>query len=64
VEDGKNLLAHDRAQGRTVAPSTGYFLRAAGTVRVNKERYAAADARARRRRTGRRTGTKSAEETG
>jgi ATP-dependent 26S proteasome regulatory subunit len=48
VEDGKNLLAADRAQGKAVAPATDYFLRALEAVRDNKARYAEADARAAR----------------
>lgn len=47
VEDGKVLLAFDRARGRPLQPSTAYFLRAIGTVRGNKVRYAEAEARAR-----------------
>jgi SpoVK/Ycf46/Vps4 family AAA+-type ATPase len=43
VEDGKNLVAYDRARGLPVRPSTEYFLRAVETVRANKERYTAAE---------------------
>jgi transitional endoplasmic reticulum ATPase len=49
VEDGKILFAYDRAQGRPTDDATGYFLRAIETVRANKERYAAAEERARAR---------------
>lgn len=47
VEDGKNLLAYDRAQDHALRPSTEYFLTAVEGVRANKERYAEAEARAR-----------------
>jgi shikimate kinase len=50
IEDGKNLLAADRARKVAPAPPTEYFLRAVETVRVNKERYAEAEERARQRR--------------
>jgi transitional endoplasmic reticulum ATPase len=50
VEDGKNLLAYDKARGRPLQPPTDYFLAAVETVRANKERYAAAEARARGQR--------------
>jgi SpoVK/Ycf46/Vps4 family AAA+-type ATPase len=50
VEDGKNLLAHDRARGLPPRPATDYFLRAVETVRANKERYAEAELRARKQR--------------
>lgn len=50
VEDGKLLLAHDRARGREVRPATAYFLDAVATLRSNKARYAAADAHARQQR--------------
>jgi predicted AAA+ superfamily ATPase len=47
VEDGKNLVAYDRARGLPAQPATDYFLRAVETVRANKERYAEAAKRAR-----------------
>ncbi len=47
VEDGKNLLAYDKSQGRPLRDPTDYFLAAVETVRANKERYAAAEAQAR-----------------
>ena len=50
IEDGKNLLAYDKARGLPLSTPTEYFLMAADTVRSNKERYAAAEARARRQR--------------
>jgi hypothetical protein len=50
IEDGKNLLAYDRARGVPPNAPTEYFLAAVETVRSNKERYAAAEARARRQR--------------
>jgi ATP-dependent 26S proteasome regulatory subunit len=52
VDDGKNLLAYDKAQGRPLRDPTDYFLAAVETVRTNKERYAAAEARARGQRAG------------
>jgi predicted AAA+ superfamily ATPase len=53
VEDGKNLLAFDRARGQAPRPATEYFLAAAEDLRDNKRRYAEAEARARRQRPGR-----------
>jgi predicted AAA+ superfamily ATPase len=53
VEDGKNLLAHDLAQGLPVRPPTEYFRAAMATLRENKERYVAAEARARQYRPNR-----------
>jgi shikimate kinase len=50
IEDGKNLLAFDKARQVALAPPTEYFLSAIETVRANKERYAEAEARARARR--------------
>src|SRR5262245_19587772 len=50
VEDGKTLYAYDRAKGRTLRAPTEYFLAAVETVRANKERYAQAEAQARRQR--------------
>jgi transitional endoplasmic reticulum ATPase len=52
VEDGKLLYAFDKAQGSPLRPPTDYFLAAVETVRANKERYAEAEARARRQRSG------------
>jgi hypothetical protein len=46
VEDGKALLAYDRARGLPPRPATDYFLEAVETVQANKQRYAAAEARA------------------
>jgi AAA+ superfamily predicted ATPase len=48
--DGKALFAFDRALNRSMRPSTEYFLEAVETVRSNKQRYAAAEARARSQR--------------
>ena len=53
VEDGKTLYAYDRAQRREPRAATEYFLSAVETVRANKERYAEAEARARRQRPAR-----------
>jgi ATP-dependent 26S proteasome regulatory subunit len=50
VEDGKNLLAYDRARGLPLRAATDYFLRAVDAVRANKERYAEAEQRARKQR--------------
>ncbi len=50
IEDGKNLLAADKARKLPLAPPTEYFLRAVEIVRLNKERYAEAEERARQRR--------------
>lgn len=47
VEDGKVLYAHDRARNVAPAAPTEYFLRAVTGVQQNRERYAAAEARAR-----------------
>ncbi|MBI4814721.1 MAG: 26S protease regulatory subunit [Deltaproteobacteria bacterium] len=46
AEDGKILFAHDKARGRPLRSSTQYVLSAIRSVRSNKERYAAAEARA------------------
>ena len=50
AEDGKLLLAHDRARGRGLRRPTDYFLDAVAILRANKARYAAADAGAREQR--------------
>jgi ATP-dependent 26S proteasome regulatory subunit len=50
IEDGKNLLAYDKARGVPLRPPTDYFLDAIDTVCANKERYAEAEARARQQR--------------
>lgn len=47
MEDGKILLAYDKARNLPLRPATDYFLEAIATVRENKERYAEAEARAR-----------------
>jgi ATP-dependent 26S proteasome regulatory subunit len=47
VEDGKALLAYDRARGLAPRPATEYFLEAVQTVRANKQAYAEADSRCR-----------------
>jgi predicted AAA+ superfamily ATPase len=49
-EDGKNLLAADKAQGRPLQPTLAYFLTAVEAVRASKAHYAQADARARSQR--------------
>jgi shikimate kinase len=53
VEDGKNLYAYDRAAGARLKSLTDYFLTAVDTVRQNKQRYAEAEAQARRQRPAR-----------
>src|SRR5262249_14935603 len=45
VEDGKALLAYDRARGLPLKPATEYFVEAVQTVRANKQAYAEADGR-------------------
>ncbi len=50
VEDGKGLFAYDKARGLPLRPPTDYFLAAVEAVRSNREKYAAADARARQQR--------------
>jgi len=50
IDDGKNLLAYDKARGLSLHAPTEYFLAAVETVRSNKERYAAAEAHARHQR--------------
>lgn len=50
VEDGKNLLAYDRARQRPPREPLAYFLEAVETVRTNKERYAQAETQARQQR--------------
>lgn len=47
VEDGKALLAYDRARGLPLRPATEYFAEAVQTVRANKEAYAEAESRCR-----------------
>ena len=46
IEDGKALYAFDVIGRQPVKPPTEYFLAAAETVRISKQRYAAAEARA------------------
>jgi transitional endoplasmic reticulum ATPase len=46
VEDGKALYAYDKAKGFNLKPPTDYFLEAAAAVRNNKQRLAAAAAKA------------------
>lgn len=50
MEDGKMLYAFDRAKGRALKASTEYFLLAVATIRANKERYSAAEAKIREQR--------------
>jgi ATP-dependent 26S proteasome regulatory subunit len=50
VEDGKTLYAYDRAKGQPLRTPTEYLLAAVETVRANKERYAIAEAQARKQR--------------
>jgi ATP-dependent 26S proteasome regulatory subunit len=40
VEDGKLLLAHDRATGKPLRPVEDYFLDAIETIRTNRRNYA------------------------
>src|SRR5438046_13420 len=47
VEDGKALLAYDRARGLPLRPATEYFAEAVRGVLANKRSYAEAEARAR-----------------
>ncbi len=47
MEDGKILLAYDKARSLPLRPSTEYFMDAIATVQENKERYTEAEARAR-----------------
>lgn len=49
IEDGKILYAYDRSQGLPLRSTTEYFLAAVETIRVNKDRYAAAETLARQR---------------
>ncbi|HTU21654.1 MAG TPA: ATP-binding protein [Gemmataceae bacterium] len=53
IEDGKNLLAYDRARQRPPRETLAYFLEAVETLRTNKERYAQAEAQARQQRPSR-----------
>jgi AAA+ superfamily predicted ATPase len=53
VEDGKLLVAYDRARGTALRPTTAYFLDAVETVRANKERYQEAESQALRQRPAR-----------
>lgn len=53
VEDGKNLLAYDRARQHPPREPLAYFLEAIEAVRTNKERYAQAEAQARQQRPSR-----------
>jgi ATP-dependent 26S proteasome regulatory subunit len=48
IEDGKALYAYDVAHARPLQPVVEYFLRAIESVRTNKQRYAEADAQARK----------------
>jgi hypothetical protein len=40
VEDGKLMLAHDRARGKQLRAVEDYFLEALDTVRANRRNYA------------------------
>ena len=53
IEDGKLLLAADRANNRPLRPLTDYFLTAVEAVRENRELYHQAETRARKQRTQR-----------
>jgi SpoVK/Ycf46/Vps4 family AAA+-type ATPase len=50
AEDGKLLIGRDKARRQVLRPLTDYFLEAVATVSANKQRYAEAEARARRQR--------------
>ncbi len=50
IEDCKTLFAYDKARGADLQMATDYYLRAVETVRMNKERYIQAEARARQQR--------------
>jgi SpoVK/Ycf46/Vps4 family AAA+-type ATPase len=50
AEDGRLLVAADKAGERPLCPLTDYFVEAAATVSANKRRYADAETRARRQR--------------
>ena len=50
IEDGKILYVYDRARNLPTRAPGEYFLSAIETVRANKERYAVAEAHARRQR--------------
>lgn len=47
IEDSKTMFAYDKAQGAVLHEATEYHLRAVEAVRINKERYAQAEALAR-----------------
>jgi predicted AAA+ superfamily ATPase len=49
IQDGKALLAYDKAGGKDLRPATEYFVEAVELVRGNKQRYAEAESRARSR---------------
>jgi transitional endoplasmic reticulum ATPase len=51
IEDGKALLAYDRARSLSPRPATEYFVEAVKTVRANKQSYDAAESCARSRAT-------------
>jgi AAA+ superfamily predicted ATPase len=53
VEDGKNALAYDRAQGRLERPLMEYLLAAVDNLRSDKERYTQAEVTARVQRPSR-----------
>lgn len=53
IEDGKNLLAYDRARQVPPREPAAYFLEAIETVRGNRERYVQAEAQARKQRPSR-----------
>jgi transitional endoplasmic reticulum ATPase len=53
VEDAKILFANDKVKGHKLRPATEYYLDAIREVRLNKERYSEAEARARKQRPAR-----------
>jgi SpoVK/Ycf46/Vps4 family AAA+-type ATPase len=53
VEDGKLLFANDKVQGREPRPASAYYLQAILELRNNRERYAEAEAQARKQRPAR-----------
>jgi predicted AAA+ superfamily ATPase len=50
AQDGKNLVAYDKFRGRPLRDASDYFLSAAETLALNRQRYADAEARARQQR--------------
>jgi len=53
IEDGKLLFANDKVKGFDLRPATEYYLDAVREVRINRQRYAEAEAQARKQRPAR-----------